>query len=79
MKKKKKNLFFHKPSQKDDITLSLPNLIISNYEIQTEESIKFFGVLLDQHLTWKEYIKLTENKIVKSIGIIYTTHIFINI
>ena len=77
--KKKKYLFFHKPSQKDDITLCLPNLIISNYEIQTEESIKFFGVLLDQHLTWKEYIKLTENKIVKSIGIIYTTHIFINI
>ena len=56
-----------------------------------KESIKFFGVLLDQNLTWKERIKLTENKIAKNIGILYearpyldkkkpcyasTTHIF---
>ena len=30
---------------------------------QREKSI--LGVLLDQHLTWKEHIKLTENKIAK--------------
>ena len=46
-------------------------LIINNYEIQREESIKFLGVLLDQHLTWKEHIKLYENKIAKNIGILY--------
>ena len=42
--------FFQKPSKKDDIPLHLPKLIINNYEIQREESIKFFAVLLDQHL-----------------------------
>ena len=61
--------FFHNPSKKDDIRL--PKLIINNYEVHTEESIKFLGVLLDQHLTWKEHIKLTENKIAKNIGILY--------
>ena len=40
--------------------------MINNYEIQRKESIKFLGVLLYQHLTWKENIKLTENKVVKS-------------
>ena len=63
--------FFYKPRKEDDIPLRLPKLIISNYEIQREESIKFFGVLLDQHLTWKKHINHTENKIVKTIGILY--------
>ena len=71
MLKKTKYLFFHKPSKKDDIPLRLPKLIISNYEIQRKESIKFLGVLLDQHLTWKEHTKLIENKIAKNIGILY--------
>ena len=66
-----KHLFFHKPSKKDDIPLCQTKLIINNYEIQRKESIKFFGVLLDQHLTWKEHLKLTENKIAKTIGILY--------
>ena len=66
---KTKYSFFHKPSKKDDIPLRLPKLIINNYEIKIEESINFLGVLLDQHLTWKEHIKLTENKIAKNIGI----------
>ena len=56
---------------KNDIPLCRPKLIISNYEIQREESIKFLGVLLDQHLTWKEHTKLSENKIAKNIGILY--------
>ena len=71
MWKKTKYSFFHKPSKKDDIPLRLLKLIINNYEIHREESIKFLGVLLDQHLTWKEHIKLTENKIAKNIGILY--------
>ena len=40
--------FFHKPSQKQGIPLNLPKLIISNYEIQQTESIKFLEVLLDE-------------------------------
>ena len=60
--------FFLNPSKKNDIPLRLPKPIINDYEIQRKESIMFLGVLLDQHVTWKEHIKLTENKIAKNIG-----------
>ena len=47
---KTKYSFFYKPNKKDDIPLRLPRLIVNDYEIKREESIKFLGVLLDQHL-----------------------------
>ena len=68
---KTKYSFFHKPSKKDDIPLCLPKLIINNYKIQRKESIKFLGVLLDQHLTRKEHIKRNENKITKNIVLLH--------
>ena len=40
--------------------------------------MKFIGVLLDQHLTRKEHIKLTENKIAKNIGIFYETRSYLD-
>ena len=75
---KTKYSFFHKPSWKHDISLRLPKLKTNNYEIQREESIKFLGVLLDQHLTWKEHIKRTENKIAKNIGILYKARSYLD-
>ena len=59
---KTKSSFFHKPSKKDDIPLRLPKLIINNYEKQRKESITFVGVLLNQHLAWKEHIKYRYKK-----------------
>ena len=53
---KAKYSFFHKPSKRDDIPLLHAKLIINNYEIQRKE-FKFLGVLLEQHLTYKEHIK----------------------
>ena len=63
---KTKYSFFHKPSKKDGIPLRLQKLIINRYEIQRGESIKFLGVLLDQHLTWKEHINLMKVKLLKT-------------
>ena len=60
--KKTKYSFFHKPSQKENIPLLLPKLIISNYEIQRTESIKFWGVLLYENLSWKKHVKNTTKK-----------------
>ena len=40
--------------------------------------MKFIGVLLDQHLTRKEHIKLTENKIAKNIGIFYEARSYLD-
>ena len=63
---KKRNTHSSNTSRKkDDITLHLSKLIINNYEIQREKSIKLLGVLLNQHLTRIEHIKLTENIIAK--------------
>ena len=69
--KKAKYLFFHKPSQKQNIPLLLPKLIINNYQIQRTGSIKFLQVLLDENLSWKEHIKYNENKISKNLGLLY--------
>ena len=73
---KTKYLFFHKPSKKDNIHLRLPKLKINNYEIQRAKSIKFLGISLEQHLTWKEHRKGTENKI--GIGISYKTRRYLD-
>ena len=59
MWKKTKYSFFNKPIEKDDNSLCLPKLVINNYEMQKEKSIKLLGVLLDQH------IKITGNIIAK--------------
>ena len=58
--------------------MHLPRLIINNYEIQRKESSKFLRVLVDQHLTWKEHIKPTENKIAKNIGILNKARLYLN-
>ena len=39
--------------------------------MNTKRRNKLLGVLSDQHLTRKEHIKLTENKIAKNIGVLY--------
>ena len=41
-KKRQKNSFFHKHSQKENIPLLLRKLIINNYVIKQTQSIKFF-------------------------------------
>ena len=70
--KKTKYAFFHKPSKKDDTPLMLLKLTISNHVIEKQEFIKFLGVLLDENLNWK----YTENKIAKSLGLLYKARLF---
>ena len=42
---------FHKPRDKDNLPLQLPNLKINNNEIKRSLSTKFLGVFLDENLT----------------------------
>ena len=67
---KTKYSFFHKPSKKDDISPMVPKLTISNHVIERQVFNKFLGVLLDENLNWKKYIKYTENKIAKNLGLL---------
>ena len=51
--------------------LVLPKLFINNQVIKRQSSIKFLGILLGENLSWKEHLKLTENKVGKNVGLIY--------
>ena len=70
-KYKTKYTFFHKAREKDNIPLKLPALFINDKEIERVTSIKFLGVLFDEHLSWKDHITVIENKISKNLGLLY--------
>ena len=63
---KTKFTFFHKPNERDNIPLKLPNLKINQSNVQRVDSIKFLGVLLDENLTWKNHICAINKQISKS-------------
>ena len=58
--------------------LVLPKLFINNQVIKRQWSIKFLRILLDENLSWKEHLKLTENKFVKNIWLIYKAKPYLN-
>jgi len=49
---------------------SLGKVIIDAKEIPQVSSVKFLGVYVDQHLTWKTHIEQISRKIAINIGII---------
>ena len=75
---KTKFSLFHKPSRVDDLPLQQPKLSINNQEIKRTSYTKFLWVLLDENLLWKEHLKYTENKIAKSIGLMYKAKPFLD-
>ena len=74
---KTKYSLFDKPSKTDGLRLLLLKVLINDKEIERVGSIKFLGVLLDEHLSWKEHIRYTENKIAKNIGLLYKAKPFL--
>ena len=79
--------FSHKFRQKDNISLKLPVLAINGKVIERTTSIKFLGILLDEHLSWKNHISVVENKVSKildfyikpkifSVRLVYNLYIF---
>ena len=63
---------------KKNISLKLPSLQLNGNIIERENSLKFLGVILDEHLTWKKHIQLIENKVSKNVGALYKTSELIN-
>ena len=62
---------FHKAKSKDNFPLVLPDLFTNGVKIKRENSLKFLGVMIAKNLTWKTHVELVENKISKSVGILY--------
>ena len=77
-KDKTKYKFFHKARKKDNIPLKLPSLFINDRDIKRITSIKYLVVLIDEHLTWKEHIAVTENKVSKNLGLLHRARRVLN-
>ena len=75
---KTKFTLFHKPCDKDNLRLQLPNLKMNNNEIKRSPSIKFLGVLVDENLTWIDHITLVENKLSKNLGLLHKAKNYLN-
>ena len=76
--KKWKFSFLYKVSRRDDLPFVLPDLFTNNQVIKRQSSIKFLGILLDENLSWKEHLKLTEIKIAKGKGLLYKAKLCLN-
>ena len=63
--KKTKYTLFHKSCSKDDIPLKLPDLKYENLNIKTNSSIKFLGVMLNDHISLRDHIGTVESKMAK--------------
>ena len=75
---KTKYILFHNRNQRDTIPLKLPDLLISNREMERVSHLKFLGLVIDENLSWECHIKKLENQIVKTIGMLYKVRPFLS-
>ena len=71
-------MLFHKCIEQENIPIKLPLLQLNSNIIERENSLKFLGVILDEHLTWKRHTQLIENKVSKNVGVLYKASKLIN-
>ena len=71
-------MLFHKCIDQENIPLKLSLLQLNSNIIERESSVKFLGVILDEHLTWKKHIQFIENKVSKNVGVLYKASKLIN-
>ena len=64
-------MLFHKLTDQENIPLILASLQLNDNIIERENSLKFLGVIIDEHLTWEKHIQLIENKVSKNVGVLY--------
>ena len=69
---------FHDICKKQNISVKLPLLLISNKRIKQVSLIKFLGILLGKNIMWKDYIRIVENKISKNLGLLYKSKRILN-
>ena len=69
-------MLFHKLTEEDDTPLKLPSLQLNGNINERENSLKFLGVILDKHLTWKKHLQLIENKVSKNVYEVFTSPLY---
>ena len=70
---------FYRIQDRNNVPLRLPILKINDYDIKRSSSIKFLGVLVDEHLSWTDHINILENKVSKNIGLLYKSKHLLNV
>ena len=68
---KKLNVHYFIKIFKNEIPLKLPALMNCNNNVEKKSSVQFFGVMLDEHISWIDHVRTVENKIAKNVGLIY--------
>ena len=69
---------FQKNYFKNEVSLKVLALMIGNNNTERKSSIKFLGVILDEHISSTDHVKAAENKIVKNIDLLYRVSQFLN-
>ncbi len=54
-------------------------LILNRKAISEKDHVKYLGVLMDQHLTWKYQITNVSRKVSRGVGILAKLHNFVNL
>src|SRR6218665_1741185 len=52
-----------------NIWVAFNEILIESYPIKRVSHVKFLGIILDEHLTWRKHIDLVHGKSAKMIGI----------
>ena len=59
-------MLIHKLADQENISSELSSLQLNGNIIERENSLKFLGVVLDEHATWKKHVQPIENKVSKN-------------
>ena len=58
-------------------TFHLPLISIGNSIIERTASLKFLGIMVDEHLTFKNHVRYISNKLSRSVGILNKLKFFL--
>ena len=74
---KTKWTIFHPTSKTRFMPTKFPELFTDGITLKRETITKFFGVYIDENVTWKPHINTISTKISKTIGILYRARLII--
>ena len=58
--------------------MQLPVLKINNYKIERSSSVKFLGVMVEEHVNWKDHTNIIEKDLSKNLGLLHKAKQFLN-
>src|SRR6218665_1161333 len=67
----KSNYMIFKSKKFHNLDFSNLNLLIDNTQLARVSKVKFLGVIIDEHLTWKPHIEHVKSKVTKIVGVMY--------